>query len=199
MKCCDDVGALRDQLAEAQLEVRRRDSWADTIEQWLGWFRELGEILGTKDFTRLASLARKAQGEKAALAAALRGLDLEDWPPRDDDGDCWFCGGRFIRGKGQQHTKDCALVVALAALSGEGKAACGGVCCDRPGVPAMPNEDSSEWLCDCACHFSGEGKVWEQVEKALKAARCDGCCLPDQCGCSCHEAVDAALAAMKGE
>ena len=26
-------------------------------------------------------------------------------------------------------------------------------CCDRAGLPAEPNSDSSEWVCDCACHF----------------------------------------------
>lgn len=50
------------------------------------------------------------------LLAALKGLDLEDWPPLDRDDDCWFCEGRFITGKGRQHNEGCALVTALMAI-----------------------------------------------------------------------------------
>ena len=29
-------------------------------------------------------------------------------------------------------------------------------CCGVPGYPARPNLGASEWICDCACHFSNQ-------------------------------------------
>ena len=34
-----------------------------------------------------------------------------------------------------------------------GKLICNGICCDRAGEEPLPNDDCSEWQCDCACHF----------------------------------------------
>ena len=43
---------------------------------------------------------------------------------------------------------------------------CGGSCCKSAGKPPIPNPESSEWVCDCACHFNlvqsirqGEGGI----------------------------------------
>ena len=35
--------------------------------------------------------------------------------------------------------------------------------CDRPCTPAVPNEDSSEWVCDCYCHFNPPEPCHEKV------------------------------------
>lgn len=99
----DEVQRLKHELAKAKKEIRRRDSWADTIEQWQGWLTELGSLLGTKDFTRLVSLTREAQ---AALAQAQERADAfqkqRDEMPREfvrqrlshwDDEPCSQCKG----------------------------------------------------------------------------------------------------------
>ena len=115
-------------------------------------------------------LARKADAAIAELEAELAALKEETLPV--ECGDCRYCVLRDDHIPGCDHPigaeqAEAALAVLKARHS----------CCGDEYSEPVANVDSSEWVCDCACHFKqlqplADRKAMEAELAALRPKRC---------------------------